>query len=111
MPEEGNRPALALSHGSAWPSSVVTGSAYSLTTAKAFGANWSGYLSGSFVPDQSRWLFPGGITYQFKPSIRARGLWDGEQLHPGVSYVQDDWSLSAFILDGDDFTLSYSIGF
>ena len=104
-------PALAIGQSSAWPSSEVTGSAFSVTAAQALNANWHAYLSASFAPDQARWFLPAGLAYRLTPAFKARAMWDGNRLHPAISYQQSDWGLSFFLLDGRDPTLSLSVGF
>ena len=113
---DGKRPAVALGMSSAWPSSRVKGEAYSLTLAQAWGQNWSGYASVSFAPKAERsadkWYQPLGLSYRWSKHWQSRLMWDGNKMHPAVSYVSNsDWSASVFLLDGKNPTLSVTYGF
>ena len=106
-----SRPAVAVGQGTAWPSGKVTGSAYSLTVADSIGAGISAYISASYAPDQSLWQIPAGLNWRFDEDWSTRLMWDGENLHPFLSYSLPDWDLGLLLLDQRYPTLAASFSF
>ncbi|MDP6963746.1 MAG: hypothetical protein QGF46_06220, partial [Planctomycetota bacterium] len=101
MNADGWLPALAVGSSSAWPSSKVSGNAYFLTAANSLGNGFSAYVSAAFAPDGDIWYMPAGLNYKLNEDWSARLMYDGDNLHPLVSYTFLDLRTSFIMLDGD----------
>ena len=101
-------PAVVLGQGTAWPSSEVSGYAYSLSFAQPISQQLSAYLSFSYLANENIWRVPGGAVWRFSPEWSTKVMWDGRKLHPFITRHFDDWEVSLLMLDGETLTLATS---
>ena len=104
-------PAIVLGQSTAWPSSKVSGEAYSLTFAQPINEECSAYVSASYAPDGPKWYVPAGVNWAFTEQWVARLLWDGVHLHPAISHTRGAWNFGFMLLDGKDPTITTSFAF
>jgi hypothetical protein len=104
-------PALALGLSSAWPSSEVDGSAVFVTAAQHLGAGFSGTVSISYGLEDERVRVPASLNYPLGEAMGASLLFDGDNLHPMLTYRHSSLSTSLILLNGEDATISVSWGF
>lgn|GEM_PF-751865 len=108
---KGWQPAIAISTSTAWPSSKVSGNAHSLTVANSVGGGFSAYVAASYAPDSDLWYMPAGLNYRINEDWSSRMMWDGNNLHPIITYNSGDIRTSFILLDGKSPTLSLSFSF
>ena len=104
-------PAVVVGTSSAWPSGEGDGNAYFVSVAQMLSPDLSGSLSLSFTPDDSSWRVPAYLAYGIKPDLEASLMWDGDDLHPLVTYRTERVSFSFILLGGEDPAISTSFGF
>ncbi|MBC8371820.1 MAG: hypothetical protein H8E25_17595 [Planctomycetes bacterium] len=108
---DGWRPAIAISTSSAWPSSLVSGNAHFLTVANGLGNGFSAYVAAAYAPDGDLWYMPAGLNYRISDDWSSRLMYDGDNLHPIITYNFQDIRTSLILLDGESPTLSVSYSF
>ena len=106
-----DHPAVVLGTSSAWPSDEVDGNAFSVTAAQVLGPRLSGSLSLAYIADNSEWQIPASIRYGIAPDLEATLIYDGDDLHPLVTWRSNQFSFSFIMLGAEDPTLSVSVGF
>lgn len=104
-------PTVILGTSSAWPSGEVDGNAVTLTAAQLLGPRLSGSLSLAYIIDNSSWRIPASLRYGIAPGYEATLIYDGDDLHPLLTWRSGPLSLSFIMLGAEDPTLSISVGF
>lgn len=104
-------PALVLGTSSAWPSGEVDGNAFTLTAAQVLGDRTSGSLSLAYIPDNSKWLLPASVRYAIAQDFDATLIYDGDDIHPLVTWRSNQMSFTFIMMGLEDPTLSVSVGF
>lgn len=106
-----DQPALVLGTSSAWPSDDVGGNAVTLTAAQMLGPRVSGSLSLSYMLENSKWRVPASLHYGIRPNLDGTLMYDGQHLHPLLTWRSDNLSFSFILLNVSDPALSVSVGF
>ncbi|NCF55442.1 MAG: hypothetical protein GWP41_04155 [Planctomycetia bacterium] len=106
-----NTPAIILGTSSAWPSGEVDGNAFFISSATLLSDRSSGSLSLSYTPDDESWKIPASYRYVVSDQIDATLIWDGEDLHPLLTWRGSKINLSVILLSGEDLTLSTTVNF
>ena len=104
-------PAIIVGTSSAWPSGEVDGNAFFISTATLLSDRSSGSLSLSYTPDDESWKIPASYRYVLTDEIDASLIWDGENLHPLVTWRGSKMNFSLILLGGEDLTLSTTVNF
>ncbi|MDC0852794.1 hypothetical protein OAP77_00420 [Planctomycetota bacterium] len=104
-------PAIILGTSSAWPSGEVDGNAFFISTASMLSDRSSGSLSLSYTPDDESWKIPASYRYVISDQIDGTLIWDGEDLHPLLTWRGSKINLSLILLSGEDLTLSTTVNF
>ena len=71
----------------------------------------SGSLSLSYTPDDESWKIPASYRYVISDQIDGTLIWDGEDLHPLLTWRGSKINLSLILLSGEDLTLSTTVNF
>ena len=108
---ENGWPAIILGTSSAWPSGEVDGSAFWISAAKLLNPRSSGSMSISYTPDDDSWKTPGSFNYVLSKTMEGSLIWDGENLHPLVTWRGGRINLSFILLGGEDATISTTVAF
>ena len=108
--EEG-RPAVILGTSSAWPSGEVDGNAFFISAANMLTPRSSGSISLSYTPDDDSWKVPASYRYVLSQDFDASLIWDGDTLHPLVTWRGGRINLSFILLGGEDPTISTTVAF
>ena len=96
---------------SAWPSGEVDGNAFFLSAASLLNSRTSGSVSISYTPDDGSWKIPGSLQYALSETVDGSLIWDGDNLHPLVTWYGGKINLSFILLGGEDPTISTTIAF
>ncbi len=105
------RPAIILGTSSAWPSGEVDGNAFFISAANLLTPRSSGSLSLSYTPDDGSWKVPASYRYSLSQDFDASLIWDGDDLHPLVTWRGGGLNLSFILLGGEDPTISTTVAF
>lgn len=106
-----NFPALILGTSSAWPSGEVDGNAFFLSAATLLSDRSSGSLSISYTPDNDSWDIPASYRFVLSDEFDASLIWDGNDLHPLVTWRGKRLNMSFILLGGEDPTISTTVAF
>ena len=106
-----NLPALILGTSSAWPSGEVDGNAFFLSAATLINDRSSGSVSISYTPDNNSWDIPASYRYVLSDNFDASLIWDGNDLHPLVTWRGNRLNMSLILLGGEDLTVSTTVAF
>ena len=104
-------PALVIGTSSAWPSSEVDGNALTLTAAQMLGSQFSGSIGLAYILDNSDWKVPGSLRYGLGGGYEATMIYDGDAVHPLITWRNDAFSFSFIMLGAEDPTISVTVGF
>ncbi len=104
-------PAFIVGTSSAWPSGEVDGNAFFLSAASLLNSRTSGSVSISYTPDDGSWKIPGSLQYALSETVDGSLIWDGDNLHPLVTWYGGKINLSFILLGGEDPTISTTIAF
>ena len=103
-------PALVIGTSSAWPSSEVDGNALTLTAAQMLGSQFSGSIGLAYILDNSDWKVPGSVRYGLGGGYVATMIYDGDAVHPLITWRNDAFSFSFIMLGAEDPTISVTVG-
>lgn len=104
-------PAFFAGTSSAWPSGEVDGNAFFISAATLLNSRTSGSVSISYTPDDGSWKMPGSLQYNLTNTLSGSMIWDGDNLHPLVTWRGDWANISFILLGGEDPTISTTIPF
>lgn len=104
-------PAIILGTSSAWPSGEVDGNAFFISAATLLNSRTSGSVSLSYTPDDGSWKIPGSLQYTLSQTLDGSLIWDGDDLHPLVTWRGGKINLSFILLGGEDPTISTTVSF
>ena len=112
LKEAGNGwPAFIVGTSSAWPSGEVDGNAFWISAANLLNSRTSGSVSISYTPDNREWKIPGSLNYTLAENLEGSLIWDGDSLHPLVTWRGGRINLSFILLGGEDPTISTTVAF
>ena len=107
----GWRPAVTVGTSSAWPSSKVSGNAYILSIGNSIAKGLSAYVAASYAPSGDLWQIPAGLNYRINKDWSSHLMYDGDKLHPIITYSYGDIRTSFILLDSKSPTLAVSFSF
>lgn len=106
-----DHPALVVGVGSAWPSNEVDGSALFITAAQNIAKGLSLSASLSYGIEDHRVRAPGSLRYVLGETLSTTLFYDGDNLHPLLTYRTASTSYSLIFLGARDPAISISWGF
>lgn len=86
------------------------GQAFYLTVAKDV-EHWTGlpvapYAGVTYGTYDSEFVFVGGLNIRLTKNLSAMGIFDGHELHPTLTWAQDNWTIGLILAFGENLGVS-----
>ena len=102
---------MAVGISSTWPLDNDGGGMLFVTAAQRLGARISGSASLSFRLTDDKFRTPASMTYTLTDKLSTTLFYDGENLHPLLTFDRAPASLSLILLRGEAPAISLAWGF